>query len=49
MMYWYEFFHSECVLCGKSDTYRERRYTPKPEGVNERHHFAQNACPQHFI
>lgn len=49
MMYWYEFFHYECVLCGCGNTYKERRYTLKPKDADERHHFEQTACPQHFI
>ena len=46
--YWYEITYTECVLCGASDTYRERRYTPKPKDPYKRIHFEQYACCDHF-
>jgi hypothetical protein len=34
--YWYFKSLHECPVCGRSDTYRERRYTPKPENPQDR-------------
>lgn len=48
-LYWYEFYYQECVLCCKTKTYKERRYTPKPKDYSMRHHFKQNACSSHFL
>lgn len=45
--YWYEFWFSECVLCGSHKNYKERRYGPPPP-VQERYHFDQYACGDHF-
>lgn len=47
--YWYEFYHEECVLCGRGDDYKIRRYTPKPKEWMERHHYEQFACDGHFM
>lgn len=47
--YWYEFFYSECVLCGSQRNYKYRVYDrPKPENDSERYHFEQFACGDHF-
>jgi hypothetical protein len=49
-MYWYEFFYEECVYCGRSTEYKRRVYDrPKPKNPEDRHHFSQFACPQHFV
>jgi hypothetical protein len=45
---WYEVWIKECVLCGKTDIYKERRLPPKPE-LPECYHFEQTACSQHFL
>ena len=49
MKYWYFIYTKECVLCGKTDTYRERRYTPKPETPELRYKYEQDACSRHFM
>ncbi len=46
--YWYYFTHYICVLCGREYTYKERRYTPKPN-YDERHVYVDEACSDHFI
>lgn len=46
--HWYEITISECVLCGSSDEYRERKYGRKPSTA-KRHHYKQYACPDHFL
>ena len=47
--YWYFISCEECVLCGRSRTYRERRYTPKPVDTINRVSFSQFACGSHFM
>ena len=49
MKYWYKIDIYECVLCGRTKTYRERKYTPRPDNANERIHFHQDGCSEHFI
>jgi hypothetical protein len=46
--YWYHITYTECVLCGRGDTIRERRYDPKPDEYNQRVGFEQYACEGHF-
>ena len=38
---WYKITITECVLCGRSDTVRERKLPPKPEIT---HHYEQCMC-----
>lgn len=47
--YWYFIYRRQCVLCGKCDENRERRYTPKPENSLERLEDRQDACHDHFL
>lgn len=47
--YWYYFSWSECVLCGKNQNYKERRYTKKPKNTQERNEFLQFTCGSHFL
>lgn len=47
--YWYKYVHEECVLCGYSEDYKYRMYSPKPEHYFDRHDFVQKACSHHFI
>jgi len=43
--YWYFFWWGECPVCGRDQSYRERRYTPKPENIDERYGWLpQTAC-----
>jgi hypothetical protein len=46
--YWYYFYEEECVLCGRFHIDKERRPMPKPKDYNDRHHFKQYACDNHF-
>ncbi len=46
--HWYEITYTECVICGCSDEWRERKFGPKPP-PQKRYHFKQYACPEHFI
>jgi hypothetical protein len=39
----------ECVLCGSSNEYRKRMYTPKPKDPQKRNDYNQYACSSHFI
>jgi hypothetical protein len=36
MKYWYLWYIGECPVCGSDHSYRERRYTPKPEKREDR-------------
>jgi hypothetical protein len=47
--YWYFIYYEECVLCGRNEEFRERRYTPRPEKYEDRHEFSQYACDVHFM
>lgn len=43
--YWYYQSYKECVECGrKMDSYKERRYTPKPENSYDRYSFSLGLC-----
>lgn len=42
--YWYLSVTEECPPCGKSSTYRERRYGPKPKAWAERYAIHQYLC-----
>lgn len=46
---WYHTTIVECVLCGRDDIYRERRYTIKPSNPSLRLDYSQTACGCHFI
>ena len=34
--YWYKHFTTECPVCGRGDSWKERQYTPKPTDPQER-------------
>lgn len=38
--HWYEVFVHECPVCGRGETFRERRYTPKPSDPKDRYHWS---------
>jgi hypothetical protein len=42
--YWYYIETSYCVLCGRTDTFKKRMYTPKPKEYNERHQYEEHMC-----
>jgi len=47
--HWYFITREECVLCGRSREYRERRYTRRPKRWQSRCAFSQFACSEHFL
>lgn len=47
--HWYYISRDECVLCGRSSEYRERRFTPRPEAFWDRHEDKEYACSGHFM
>ena len=47
--YWYLSELWECVLCGRTRTYRERQYGPKPDNYQARNIRHEDACPEHFM
>lgn len=38
---WYMIYISECPICGRGDTIRERQYTPKPKDIADRYEYYQ--------
>ena len=42
--YWYHTTIYYCVICGRENKYRERRYTPKPENWGDRNVFIEEMC-----
>lgn len=47
--YWYLFTIETCVLCGATETRKERQYTPKPKHWTQRYIFIDKACGEHFL
>lgn len=47
--HWYHVTYDECVLCGRTDVYRERVYGRKPKDSKRRYTFTQYACDYHFL
>lgn len=47
---WYAITYHECPACGRGETYRERRYTPKPKRQGERveHYEMYDYCLDRF-
>ena len=41
MKYWYFISVEYCPVCGRDDTWRERRYSPRPEKWEDRHSFKE--------
>lgn len=39
--HWYFISTWECPICGRSKTYRERQYTPRPEAWEDRHEYRE--------
>ena len=35
--YWYRIYIGECPVCGRSKSYRERVYSPRPEKREDRY------------
>lgn len=47
--HWYFITYFECVICGKTEELRERRYTRRPQDGAKRHEIVQVACAGHFL
>lgn len=47
--YYYKFTITECVLCGRGETTKERIYKDKPKDKSECYEFLQFACSEHFM
>lgn len=41
MKHWYFITYQECPVCGRGKTYRERRYTRRPEDPSKRYKYEQ--------
>lgn len=46
--YWYMYYETECVLCGKGHIEKRRMYYPKPENYRDRYKFTQYLCGDHY-
>ena len=47
--YWCFITTFACPLCGRSRTYRERRFDKKPQRYEDRHLLVDDACVSHFL
>jgi hypothetical protein len=45
---WYHLSVWFCVLCGRTETTRERRTGSKPADPAKRHDYSEGACGDHF-
>ena len=46
---WYYISTYTCVLCGRTDVYRERQPPPRPSDFWDRHDDVEEACGAHFL
>ena len=46
--HWYFVSTWFCVLCGRTEEIRERRYTRRPKDPAKRHDYIEDACGHHF-
>ena len=47
--YWYLCTYYVCVLCGRTETYKERVYDrPKPKQYAKRHIYNEELCGNHY-
>jgi len=46
--YYYKITITECVLCGRGKTIRERIYGKKPKDLRKVYDYEQFACGEHF-
>ena len=46
--HWYKLYTVECVLCGRSNVWRERMFGRKP-ARQKRYDYRQEACHDHFL
>jgi len=44
MTHWYYIYMTECCMCGRTGTWRERRYTPRPTEWWDRHEWRSEYC-----
>jgi len=42
--YWYSFNIVECPVCGRTDKYKERRYSKRPKHKVDRYNYRQEYC-----
>ncbi len=42
--YWYMLYIEECPVCGRTDEFKERRYTRKPGDRVDRYNYKQEYC-----
>lgn len=47
--HWYFTYTRACVICGRTDTTRERRYGRKPKTWAKRYEYHETACGSHFL
>jgi hypothetical protein len=47
--HWYFITRYVCVLCWRTDEYRERRYGARPKNPEERCKRVDTACEGHFL
>jgi hypothetical protein len=47
--HWYFIYSDFCVLCMRTETERERRYTPRPKRWEDRHALTESACSGHVL
>lgn len=47
--YYYKIIMTECVLCGRGKTIRERVYGEKPKDLREVYNYEQYVCGDHFF
>ena len=45
---WYFTSMTECVLCGRTRVYKERRHDERPDDPSDRYEYEQDACGDHF-
>ena len=49
MKYWIYTEKHVCVLCGKEDIWKERRYDKKPKEWIKRNRWFDRVCATHFL
>ena len=48
--HWYFISVHECPICGRTETFRERRYGRKPKSWKKTHEYFQTSgCGSHFL
>ena len=47
--HWYFCSEEYCVLCGRTQIFRERRYGRRPQKWWDRHELIETACGEHWL